>query len=244
MKPATSAPKLRINIGCGRAPTEGWLNFDNSFSLKLSKYPVIISILRRLGWLGKAQIENLSFQRDAAVAYCDARKHIPIPDGSAEVVYSSHMVEHLDPEECIVHLQEVKRCLCAGGIVRLALPNLRWHVSNYINSGDADEFVKRTYLGRHLPKGIRSKLTALILGEREYHVWMYDERSAKGLLERNGFEDVTILESGRTNIEHSDPLNLSERSPESLFVEGRNPSAIGKLRHDAKMHEAVERADS
>lgn len=42
---------VRINIGCGQTPTNGWENFDNSFSLRLSKIPLLPDILNRLGFL-------------------------------------------------------------------------------------------------------------------------------------------------------------------------------------------------
>src|ERR1017187_7759928 len=39
----------RINVGCGRRPTNGWENVDNSPSLKLARFPAIVAVLRGLG---------------------------------------------------------------------------------------------------------------------------------------------------------------------------------------------------
>jgi hypothetical protein len=30
--------QLRVNVGCGMSPTKGWLNYDNSTSIKLSEH--------------------------------------------------------------------------------------------------------------------------------------------------------------------------------------------------------------
>ena len=48
---------MRINIGCGTSPTPGWLNFDNSMTLTLSKLPFVSSTAVRLGLFNEAQIK-------------------------------------------------------------------------------------------------------------------------------------------------------------------------------------------
>ena len=35
---------LRVNIGCGQTPTEGWNNYDNSLAVRLSGVPIIQQI--------------------------------------------------------------------------------------------------------------------------------------------------------------------------------------------------------
>ena len=32
---------VRINIGCGKTPTNGWINFDNSPAIKLANSPFL-----------------------------------------------------------------------------------------------------------------------------------------------------------------------------------------------------------
>jgi predicted SAM-dependent methyltransferase len=212
---------IRINIGCGQRPTAGWENLDNSFSLRLARWPLLVAILKPTGLLRREQIENIEFNQEHDIRLCDARKRLPFADETVDVVYSSHMVEHFDQEEAVLFLREARRILVDGGLIRLALPDLRWHLSRYEASGDADRFLEGTKLGRRLPKTLLERAKAFFFGEREYHVWMYDEGSAKRLLERNGFIDVVSLPAGQTRIENPGALNLAERAPESLFVEGR-----------------------
>ena len=214
---------LRINIGCGRTPTVGWSNFDNSISIFFSRHLIASAILSRLGLLKAAQIENIEYQRRHHIQFCDARKTIPYEDHSVNVVYASHMVEHLDPEEAAAFLREARRVLVSGGTLRLALPNLRWHIELYLGSSDADSYMINTKLGRLLPKTWIARLKALMLGEREYHVWMYDEKSATKMLEKHGFVGVKSYPPGETRISDPGELDLRERAPESLFVEGTNP---------------------
>lgn len=176
--------------------------------------------MSRIGLLKQAQLDNLEYMRNHQIHFCDARRHIPIEGESADVVYTSHMVEHLDIEEAAMFFREATRVLVKSGTIRLALPNLEWHVKNYLAGGDAETFMDKTKLGRMLPKSFFSRAKVFFLGEREYHVWMYDESSAVRLLERAGFADVRAYPPGETRIHSPAPLDLAERSPESLFVEG------------------------
>ncbi|OSM06832.1 class I SAM-dependent methyltransferase [Magnetofaba australis] len=53
----------------------------------------------------------------------DLRAGLPVPDCSVEVVYSSHMLEHLYVDEAITLLKQVRRTLKPGGYMRLTLPD-------------------------------------------------------------------------------------------------------------------------
>jgi hypothetical protein len=72
-----------------------------------------------------------------------------------------------------------------GGIIRVAVPDVRYHVDRYIADGDADGLLARLYLTRSRPKTWREKAEYLLVGDRQ--------------------------------------PDLAERSPESVFVEARNP---------------------
>jgi len=78
-------------------------------------------------------------------------------------------------------------------------------------------------LGRRLPKSLLERSKVFFLGEREYHVFMYDPASLIKFLESAGFVSVVSLPSGETRIPSPGSLDLRERSPESLFVEALNP---------------------
>jgi predicted SAM-dependent methyltransferase len=149
-------------------------------------------------------------------------RRIPHADGSVDVVYTSHMVEHLDRDEAMQFLREARRVLRRGGILRIAVPDLRFHIDRYLEQHDADVFVEGVRLGRSRPKGLRRKIMSAIVGDREHH-WMYDGPSLARLLAAAGFQDPRVMPSGMTTIPDPGALDLAERAPESVFVEATNP---------------------
>lgn len=124
---------IRINIGCGQTPTKGWRNFDNSFSLRLSKIPFFPDILHRLRLLEGSQYQFIKFARENDISYGDATKGLPLPQESCEVVYSSHMLEHLDRNGADKFLKEVYHVLRPGGIIRIAVPDIKKQIAQYTN---------------------------------------------------------------------------------------------------------------
>lgn len=118
---------VRINIGCGQTPTKGWRNFDNSFSLRPSnsKIPLLPDILHRLGFVENSQYQFVKFARENDIEYGDATKGLPLNQESCEVVYSSHMLEHLDRNGADEFLKEAYRVLCPNGIIRIAVPDIK-----------------------------------------------------------------------------------------------------------------------
>jgi len=215
---------VRINIGCGQTPTNGWRNFDNSFSLRLSKIPFLPDILYRLRFLESSQYQFIRFARENVIEYGDATNGLPIPQESCDVLYSSHMLEHLDRNEADRFLKEAFRVLRKGGIIRIAVPDLKKQVVQYNQSGDADAFIEATHMCVPRPASLAQKIRLLLVGTR-HHQWMYDGNSLSQLLQKHGFVEAGILLDGKTNIPEHEPLDLWERSSESVYVEAKKPSA-------------------
>ena len=215
---AVSVPLVRINIGCGQSPTPGWRNYDNSLSVWLAGHPWLAFVADTLGLLGNEQRRFISVARRAGMTWADATKRIPVGDGLAEVVYASHMIEHLDGNQVLFFLSEVHRVLAPNGVIRIALPDLRQLVHQYLAEGDADAFVARSLLTRPRLRSLGEKLRFLVVGDR-HHLWMYDGASLVGLLTSVGFRDARVLAAGASGIASPGGLNLSERAGESVFVE-------------------------
>jgi predicted SAM-dependent methyltransferase len=211
---------LRINIGCGQTPTEGWRNFDNSFSLRLSKIPLLPIILHRLRFIDDSQYQFIKFASVNNIEYGDALKGLPLGDGSCEVVYSSHMLEHLDRSGSYKFLKEAHRLLHPDGVVRIAVPDIKKQIAKYNDSGAADIFVEGTHMCVPSPISLLQKIRLLLVGVR-HHQWMYDGNSLSQLLQRHGFYETKIMPVGKTNIQEPEFLDLKERSSESVYVEAR-----------------------
>jgi predicted SAM-dependent methyltransferase len=216
-----SQKSLRINIGCGQTPTLGWRNLDNSFSVRLASLGSVSRLLSAVGLLDKSQAEFVDFAERNAIEYADATK-IPCEDGVCEVLYSSHMVEHLDPDEAKSFLREAMRILRPGGIMRIAVPDIQKHVSDYCETGDADKFLASTHMCINRPKGLRQKLRMLIVGTR-HHQWMYDGKSLSKLFVEQGFANPIVQSPGETLILDPSALDLNERAEESVYVEAIKP---------------------
>jgi SAM-dependent methyltransferase len=210
----------RVNIGCGRTPTPGWVNFDNSYSVSLANYQRIVNLLAKLKLINEQQYEFIARARETGIVFADASKKIPLPDGSVEVLYTSHMLEHMTRADVTKFLRDVYRVLMPGGIIRIAVPDIGKLVNRYLDSGDADAFIEGTYLSTPGRKSFLSKLKCLLVGDR-HHLWMYDGRSLSKLLTELNFRDPVILPPGKTMIKDPQSLNLSERAAESVYVEAR-----------------------
>jgi SAM-dependent methyltransferase len=213
---------IKVNVGCGLSPTPGWLNFDNSFSVRIAHWPTISSVLRAMGLLTAKSAELTELGRAGSVRFANAATGIPCAAGSVSAVYSSHMIEHLDRAEARAFLTEVKRVLRPGGVVRIAAPDLSRLVSDYVTTGDADGFVAGLHMGLDRPAGLRGWMKWALVGPR-HHLWMYDGASLTRLLGETGFVDAAVVPAGSTSIAEPGQLDLRERATESVYVEAIRP---------------------
>jgi predicted SAM-dependent methyltransferase len=75
---------------------------------------------------------NLDLVSMPGVVYHDIRKPLPYPDACLDAAYSSHVLEHLRPDEGLRLLQEFYRLLKPGGIVRVVVPDLEAICREYL----------------------------------------------------------------------------------------------------------------
>ena len=210
--------KLKVNIGCGSTPTEGWKNFDNTPAIKLAHSPFKFWILKLFGLLIPSQIENVEWNKENKILFADATKRLPLSDSSAECIYSSHMFEHLSRDEAILFLKDALRVLDNGGVLRISVPDLRYFINNYIANKDADEFMSKMFVSAPSLNLLRQKFILFFVGYR-HHQWMYDGASLSKLMLESGFKDAIVQDAGETCIKNFIGLNLFEREEESVYVE-------------------------
>jgi len=220
--PVRPGGPLRVNVGCGSTPTPGWVNLDNSPTVVLGRAPWLPGLLLRAGALSDLQRTFLAVVRDADIRWADAARRIPFPDGSVDVVYSSHMIEHLDRAGARRLLAEIRRVLRPGGVARIAAPDLRRLAEAYLAGGGADAFVDGTLLARDRPTSLGARLKLLLTGGRD-HAWMYDADSLAAFVRAAGFDDVRALPPGETRVPDPGALDLHERAGESVYVEATRP---------------------
>ena len=132
------------------------------------------------------------------------------------------MLEHLDQNEAVLFLKEARRVLRSGGIIRLAIPDLRKQVLQYIETNEGDAFISATLLTEPRPRTIWQRIKIILVGTR-HHQWMYDGVSLSRLLQAQGFTAPVVLNAGESLIENPQNLDLCERASESVYVEAIGP---------------------
>jgi predicted SAM-dependent methyltransferase len=212
----------RLNIGCGRSPTPGWINYDNSPSVWMARWPILASLLARLGLIDQHALAFVAFCRSYRIRHADAARRIPHGTGTVDAIYASHVLEHLDRVEAQGFLAECRRVLKPGGMLRLAVPDLRDAAYQYLRQNDADGFLRRLQFDLDKPRGPVARLRRVVSGGRGHH-WMYDRDSLMALVATAGFIEVERVEEGRTRIAEPGDLDLAERQAESLCLEARRP---------------------
>ena len=213
---------VRLNIGCGDAPTSGWINYDNSPAVRLARWPLVTALLRTAGLIDAGNVAFISNCRRLGIRYANASRRIPHASATVDVVYSSHMIEHLDRREAASFLAECMRVLKPGGVLRLVAPDVRWSVLEYMEKGRADEFIAQLQFDTDRPRGLVAGLRQLVAGGRG-HRWMYDGPSLGKLVAGANFADVAIVPAGQSRLADPAGLDLREREIESVYIEATRP---------------------
>jgi predicted SAM-dependent methyltransferase len=202
-----------LHVGSARKLKPGWLNTD--------KMPM------RDADGNASELERLA-KVDSTLYYLqhDSSEPFPLEDGSFDWVYSEHFIEHLEPEDTVSWLGEMRRLLRPGGHVRLSTPDLERYVSGY-QTADGEFFAEhherlsrlRNFEGQQVPTR-----RAWMVNQIFYmwgHRWIYDFDEVAHVAEAAGFSrDAVVRCSFQQGREPAVcELDLPVRSDESLYVE-------------------------
>lgn len=203
-----------VQYGCGHQVANGWLNFDASPTLVLERIPLL------------GRLINKNQQRfPAGVRYGDIVKGLPVADGCCQLVYCSHVLEHLPLDGFRMALRNTYRILSPGGVFRCVLPDLEFSIRQYCKSNSADKamaFLRETGLGQEAPeKGLYGLLKSFLGNSR--HLWMWDYASFRRELEAAGFVGVRRAEYGDSQDLAFESVELSSRWVNCLGVECKKP---------------------
>ncbi|MCW3849345.1 methyltransferase domain-containing protein [Sphingomonas sp. LB-2] len=211
---ADAATNRFVQYGCGLSAPAGWRNFDASPTLRAKRLPLLGLLLRRVG---APFPENAEFG--------DVTRRLPVADNAAELVYCSHVLEHLPLDGFRAALAETFRILQPGGIFRLVVPDLEVLIDQYKASNDDDaavKFVRDTIMGQETrPRGLGASIRDM-LGNAQ-HRWMWDYRSLASELAATGFIAIRRAQFGDNANPALSAIEDESRWIDCLGIECRKP---------------------
>lgn len=185
--PKTADGKRLLHIGCGDINSPGFINLD---ARPLPHVHIVSKNIFRLDM---------------------------IPDSSLDMVYMSHVLEHVPRNQAIEVIREMARVLKPDGVLRISVPDFDHVIAIYEASG----------------KQINAIAPALMGGQNyafNFHYGVFNEEYLANLLTKGGFLRVRSWDP--TNCDHhefedwaSKPVYLDDRPfPISLNLEGHKAS--------------------
>jgi len=129
----------------------------------------------------------------------DASKAMPFPDGYADFIFSSHLIEHFPRMQGAMFIQECFRILRPGGIIRIATPDSYKIMSYYVNGYgkkklEEDESILQF---RHVNVGVSkamSELDRLAHLLLQGHQSIYDADTLIKSMRAAGFNTIKVTD--------------------------------------------------
>ena len=226
-----AAQLVIYNLGCGTRTHPACVNVDWSIHLRLRKL--------RLASLAGDRAEKIRALPPDIVVH-DLRKGIPAGDATVDVVYHSHVLEHIDREDVPSFMAEIHRVLKPGGVQRIVVPDFGRLARRYVESfGDEahearlsdmiEQIARREAAGTAAQPPLRRRIENALLGDArkrgETHQWMYDRLTLTALLERSGFTAISVVDHATSRIPGWSELGLDAEpdgqpyKPDSLYME-------------------------
>lgn len=240
-----------VNLGCGSktSSNQDVVNVDYSVMLRMRSSAALRYAAR---FLLNEERRNRFNALPQNIMVHNIAKGLPFPDDSCDVVYHSHLFEHLDPPIGLSFLREIKRVLKPGGIIRIVVPDLEQLCRDYIshlelaktdpterpkhNAHVAEiigQCVRREAAGTSIQSPARRRLENMLLGDArargETHQWMYDEVNLGQMLIEAEFSEVRREDYDTSSVTEWDEIGLdrnadgSQYKPGSLYMEARRP---------------------
>jgi predicted SAM-dependent methyltransferase len=200
---------VKVNLGAGLAIAPGWINIDMNGSTLCAALPE--PALRLVYRLSNAKRwsdadEYVRKLKGNVLVHHNLVYGIPLPDASADYVYSAHFFEHLYREDAERLFRESHRILKPGGVLRINVPSLEPAVAA-LASGDTERGLEAFF-----PRSAEEDRSSL-----GRHRYMYDFRLLERLLREAGFSVVERRERRHGRV--SDLEQLEHRSEDGLYVE-------------------------
>lgn len=256
-----------LNLGCGdkTSASEDVINIDWSIYHKIKTNPLLrLTVLPFLDGERRKTYDSLPTN----VMAHDLKKGIPFPDNYADVVYHSHVFEHIPRQHTRTFLKEVRRVLKPGGVHRIVLPDMEELCTillNHLKACDLDPSKKARHdnciddiigqclqeesVGTANQRGLRKFAERVLLGSArkrgQTHEWMYDRVTLGMLLEACGFEDVQVMKYNTSQVEVWNEIGLdvnadnTQYKRKSLYLESKKPAVANTASNNNQGRQAA-----
>ena len=136
--------------------------------------------------------------------YLDASLPFPLPDASFELVFSEHVIEHLEFDDAALMLRECHRVLRTGGRIRIATPDLAQIIALYTQPAARDQARYIRWIMDTFRPEVDDNHPAHVINQ-SFHGWrhrfIYDEAALSDALMTAGFTDLKRCEPGQSDRE-------------------------------------------
>jgi predicted SAM-dependent methyltransferase len=162
--------------------------------------------VRLEGWL------NIDRDRQSdADLYIDLRGGLPLTPDSVARIYSEHVLEHFSMEDGQALLNDCFDALQPGGILRIAMPDLKNLVTAYLGDWQGQDWIRHPGFS-----DIDTAAHMLNVGFRSWgHLYLYDLQDLTLRLAHAGFSHVETCGWGESDCP---ALRNLERRPDSLLI--------------------------
>ena len=185
---------LCLHIGCGLIVGKSWKNIDVSPSLKISKIPIIgetiVSLIGGPKWSRSVECQDIV-------------KSLNIQPNSCDLIYASHVLEHLSLCDFHQAMKNIVTYLKPGGFFRTIVPDLEQYINAYVQtqkdsqlvSQAVPNFIKGICMGEQEHRNsITQRLKTAFANNR--HQWMWDEESLSEAFQEHGFKNIRRCQYG------------------------------------------------
>ena len=192
------------------------------------------------GWLNVdiLDMEKFSASQGYKFMRLDVSKPLPFPDGYADCVFFSHLIEHLSREEGARFVAECSRILRPGGVVRIATPNTgslmtqyqydmekyKEHLADYRDAPDEDPNGLKQY--RHVNVGVggaETPIDAFAHLALSGHKSVYDTGILYKILVDAGFKNITVESPFHSMSSIMEKETIVSHPTLSLVIEAKKP---------------------
>ncbi len=197
--------EIKLNLGSGLQVAKNWINVDTSYNAFFSNYPsIFLKLIYKISGTRKyySKEEYVKILKENKFIHHNLKYGIPLKNNSCDFIFSSHFLEHLPPSDANNLLIEMFRCIKNKGVVRIAIPDLKY-VTKLYQEGKKEDFLKFFFTESS--------------NIYEHHNYMYDFELIRDKLKKVGFKKIYQ----RNYQEGLVPdINILDNRPnETLFLE-------------------------